>query len=433
MNDNADTAVVTRPPPPLLLLPLPKQVGKLADKPMCSDDGFHSTGGGSGAWTGPRFSQWEPDACFYPSLLTASREDLRGFFSTTGNLLIWGDSISGKFFEAMRMFAGREKVRFNKINAKPVLNGHGLGVLFDHPFDTTPTDSTSPSSTTLGPGWQLLLEQMKSSDLVVLNSGLHDVAPFWDNDDGGEHSGWHGDKPLVFQTYEWHLDQLFGAIAAESSSSSKSSSSSSIRSSRNNINSSSSTTTTYTSSSSTRNGLSLVERVLWRTTTFPHVFWEDDMDHGGSQWYRRCDTQRLSIKSVVRLNTIATRLARKHGIALWDVAPLSLAVPNSHALDGVHPAGIATGMWARILYSHRVAIRARHAFLANPLNNLNNTTSNVAAAATDTDPSHQKKNALGAAPVPVGDPRKKRRRRPSSGGVDKNTRQTPNKARGGSK
>jgi len=275
-------------------------------KRWCTDDGLNVTGSEEGSWT-KRSDQshldvWEPLSCSYQFV---SRRELERFTSRI-SIFIWGDSISALFADMLRRsaFRSNHKVTMRKLNADGQ-SGLGLASLF-----------AQPSSLLLGERWRVLLEDIHASDIIVLNSGLHDLAPYHNLQ-----YGWHGDKVKVFEQYERRIYTLFQLFADDNHS---------------------------------RNGLSTRERIIWRTTTYPHIFWDRRMDHGGSAWYSRCDTQRLSVSSVKRLNEITVTAGQKYGIAIWDVSPMSIAATSLHAADGVHPSELTTAMWANIFYRHSV-------------------------------------------------------------------------------
>ena len=74
---------------------------------------------------------------------------------------------------------------------------------------------------------------------------------------------------------------------------------------------------------------------------------------------RLCDTQRLSLEGVERLNAIALKLGREHGIMVWDLSPLTLSAGHAEAQDSVHPAKPATAMWSAMLH-HLTAMASSH-------------------------------------------------------------------------
>jgi hypothetical protein len=266
--------------------------------------GFSSTISEGGAWLDGNI--WQPANCYFEPL---DRRHLANFL-TRNKVLMWGDSVTGRFAIGMCSAAGLPKscVDMHKINEKPEFNGFGLRVLFEGEKDTE--DSRVLGSVE----WALLLERMKTADVVLLNSGLHDLAPYYVD------WKWQGDKPHVFRAYRERLETLFQRIAEEPS---------------------------------THKGLTLRARVIWRTTTFPHVF----KKKSGDKWYHRCDTQRLSLGSVLRINAIAVSLARTYNITVWDVSPLALAATPSLAQDSVHPSDVATHMWAIAFVTHALRLQ----------------------------------------------------------------------------
>ena len=185
----------------------------------------------------------------------------------------------------------------------------------------------------------------------MLNSGLHDVAPFWGcggvawvpassretparganrtagacGDDGAPRpqpppGAWHGDKPAALAHYAARLGALFDALA--------------------------------------RAGLA--RKVLWRTTTFPAALHARELrgTNPTTRWYERCDTQALRVDTVRELNAIAVAAARERGIAVWDVAGLSLDARREHFADAVHPTHAYAEAWAHMLAHHEVIVNA---------------------------------------------------------------------------
>mmetsp|Transcript_68162 Transcript_68162/g.154207 ORF Transcript_68162/g.154207 Transcript_68162/m.154207 type:complete len:593 (-) Transcript_68162:96-1874(-) len=283
-------------------------------KPWCSSfDGLNFTGGGPGAWTqaGGKVVQgghvapgrqllttWEPESCVYQPV---SRLALATFLGNK-RILFWGDSVMGRFKLGLEHVAGVKPnaITLIKFNEDRSFNGLGLGALFE-----------SKDSLRLGPQWYSLLGEMRKKDLVLLNSGLHDLAPIY----GGGY--WYGDKRHVLETYRLRLEVVFRAIANEQDS----------------------------------GGNTMARRVIWRSTTHALIFSRG----GGDRWYARCDSQRLSVGNVLRINTIAQDLARTYGIAFWDNSPLTLSASSVHAQDSVHPSGVATDMWSLVFYRHAIA------------------------------------------------------------------------------
>jgi hypothetical protein len=284
--------------------------------PLCKDDGFNSTGGGGGSWmsTVRRLDLWQPFDCRYEP---ATKEELSRFVSRV-SVLVWGDSVSEKFADMLKEVAYRSKhtVMMRKVNAYGQ-NGLGIASLF-----------LEPSSYLLGERWRALLDDMHAADVIVMNSGLHDLAPYFNI----QHGGWYGDKAEVFFQFEKRIELVFKAIADDEHS---------------------------------RNGILTRHRVLWRSTSYPHLFWDRQMDRGGSAWYRRCDSQRLSISSVKRLNKIALEAGKKYGIPIWDISSLSVAATPAHAADGVHPSALATFMWVQVFYRHAVTQASARAKLGD--------------------------------------------------------------------
>lgn len=297
--------------------PTPKAA---ADRPPCRFDGRKTFGAEPGSARSGAQPMFLPAACAPPPTPTLKTR------LSKRKLLVVGDSVSARFHDALKTIAKTAiYLSINENVGAPVSEGIGVGLgwFFAEapPFDKTPLDSRG---LTLHPeNWPALLSALEKADLAVINSGLHDVAPLHRCEglarsaatgsacDGANE--WHGDKNAMVGHYAARVDALFGALARENATS----------------------------------------KVLWRTTTYPGFLYRDHLKKKklmrGSKWYYRCDTQHLRVDVVDAINGAAAYAAEDHGVALWDVSHMALAMKAEHFNDIVHPTNAYATTWALFL------------------------------------------------------------------------------------
>ncbi|KAH8045545.1 hypothetical protein JL720_16643 [Aureococcus anophagefferens] len=165
-------------------------------------------------------------------------------------LLVVGDSVSKRFHDGLSAIATTaDYFSINENVGAPNNDGVGVGLgwFFAErpPFDATPLD---PDKLELHPeNWPAFLKALRKTDLAVLNSGLHDVAPLHRCEGlarcaatGSACAGapeWHGDKGAVVAHYAARLSALFRALGAAN----------------------------------------VTAKVLWRTTTYPGFLYRDHL------------------------------------------------------------------------------------------------------------------------------------------------------------
>jgi hypothetical protein len=299
-------------------------------KRWCRDDGFNVTGGEGGSWTTSKqrsqssavladevlLDAWEPDGCRYEPV---TPEEFRTFVGNV-SIFLWGDSVQHRYFSALDGYKSSVSGEVSAVSTLTFMNkatnGGGLGDLFQ-----------DPKKLILGPNWKKLHSSMLNADLIVLNSGLHDLSPEW-FDDRKRGNGYWGDKARVFAQYEERLETVFKGIVA--------------------------------ASDALGGDMPLLHRVIWRTTSYPNVFRKANEFKGNiGADTTRCDSQRLNAASVHRLNAIEKTLALRHGIAVIDVSALSLSAPHSHFDDAIHPAPVMVNTVLTVLFRHSVTDMVR--------------------------------------------------------------------------
>jgi len=288
--------------------------------PPCRFDGRATLGAGAGSARSGAQPLFLPAACRAPPRPTLEAR------LKARKLLVVGDSVSKRFHDGLSAIATTaDYFSINENVGAPNNDGVGVGLgwFFAErpPFDATPLD---PDKLELHPeNWPAFLKALRKTDLAVLNSGLHDVAPLHRCEGlarcaatGSACAGapeWHGDKGAVVAHYAARLSALFRALGAAN----------------------------------------VTAKVLWRTTTYPGFLYRDHLKKlkpmRGSQWYYRCDTQHLRVDVVDALNGAAARAAEAHGVALWDVSPMALAMKAEHFNDIVHPTTEYARTWALFL------------------------------------------------------------------------------------
>ena len=279
-------------------------------KPVCPLLNPLLIGGEPGSWT--RLNQtgsrpvWEPDDCVYPDVKKTEVAD----FLKRKRVLIWEDSVSRVFWRIMSATSSIQPGAVSYVSSISQGDGLGLSVLFKY------------TSLDLGEHWESLRNKSQFHDLIVLNSGIHDLAPNRVKDSNGKNC-WVGSKPRAIAAYRERLEVLFRAIASDDSKG--------------------------------PDGTLLKNRLLWRSTTHAHLFAGNvkAAKSSLSLWHQECRTQQLSVPRVARINAIAKELAHRYGITFWDVSPLSLAAPGELASDLVHPTGVVVRMWSTILFHAR--------------------------------------------------------------------------------
>ena len=310
----------------------------------CLFDGFRDLGRHRGISFAGKGSDslWAPSTCAAVNLSEAKRRLAPLHFT------VFGDSISVKFAGALRTFV--KELTLLDLNDGVGAGEHranigvGLGWAFAEnvAFADAPLDARRLNMHARN--WPALRDAVKRSDVAILNSGLHDIAPYFacagvavgsGNDTAlceheskkQGHPFWHGDKPAALAHFEVRLTALFSALAAAG----------------------------------------LQRKVVWRTTTFPAIMHTREMlaaaqagSHpiSRSRWYERCDTQALRVDTVLELNTLAIAAARRHGIAVWDVSGLALDARRAHFADIVHPTEPYLETWVHMLAHHEVVVNA---------------------------------------------------------------------------
>ena len=165
--------------------------------------------------------------------------------------------------------------------------------------------------------WRRLRSQIESSDVAVLNSGHHDVAPLIH-----KHShAYYGQKRAPSYFYRRRLRVLFSAISEAG----------------------------------------LNRRVVWRLTTFPHALSAPSMQSNPKfnyPWYTRCDVQHMRLDLIQRMNLAARALANEYRIPVLDFSPLVLSAGATGnpllVKDYVHPAPEAAKEWVQVFAQHRL-------------------------------------------------------------------------------